>query len=102
MLFFVAGRILDEHHFDAGSFQQIDSVGESVFLAIDHSYDASLDDEFCAFDAWRRCHIQCGTFAAVAERATLVMALASACSTYGFESPFSSSQTFSNPIGVPL
>ncbi len=35
-------------------------------------------------------------------RATLVIALASACNTYGNVSPWASSQRFSKPEGVPL
>ena len=36
------------------------------------------------------------------ERASLVMALASAWSTYGLDTLLSSSHMFSNPVGVPL
>ena len=36
------------------------------------------------------------------ERAIFVIAFASAWRTYGLVKPFSSSQTFSNPEGVPL
>ena len=36
------------------------------------------------------------------ERANLVMALASACSTYQFVSPSSFSHTLGKPVGVPL
>ena len=35
-------------------------------------------------------------------RAIFVMALASACSTYGLVTPAESSHTFSKPAGVPL
>ena len=41
------------NHLDASSFQQVDAVGQSVFLTIDHTLDTGLDDEFGTFYARR-------------------------------------------------
>ena len=52
-------------HVDAGLAQQIYTVQQTVLLAIDHTLDACLYDEFRAFDARRRGDVECRAVAAV-------------------------------------
>ena len=42
-----------EHYFDASATQEVDAIGQTIFLAIDDATDASLDDEFGTLDAGR-------------------------------------------------
>ncbi len=42
-----------QHHLDAGAAEQVDAVGQAVLLAVDHPFDACLDDKLGALDARR-------------------------------------------------
>ena len=53
-------------NFDSGTFEQVDAVGEPVFVPIHHAFDAGLDDQFGAFQTGRGRNIQGAAFAAVA------------------------------------
>jgi hypothetical protein len=45
------GRIdIQEHHFDTRTTQEIDAIGETILLAIDHTTDTCLDDQFGTLD----------------------------------------------------
>ena len=76
---------------------------QAVFLGVDYPFDACLDNQFWSI----LCRGEAVTYMVAPllllfERAILVMAFASAWSTYGLVTLFSSSHTFSKPEGVPL